>query len=271
MNRFSRPLLAAALALAAAALAMLIGPAPAFAGAVELRSDIVAPNGRVTLGDLFADAGAAGAVVVATGGAPGGSLVLDTRQVQALAASHGLAWSNERGLNRLIARVETGAAPGLSASGGPAARRRDAEVLTYARDFTAGEIVQPEDIVWATPSGFGSPIDAPRDARAVIGQSARRPLRAGTAVSMADLGAAKVIRKDDVVQVAYASGGIKLVLQGRAMSGAALGELVDIQNPASKKTIQAVASGPDEAVVGPEAERIKSANAGNPRLFASLN
>ena len=63
----------------------------------------------------------------------------------------------------------------------------------------------------------------------------------------------------------------KLVLQGRALGGAAIGEVVDILNPASKKVIQAVASGPDEAVVGPEAERIKSAGPANSRLFASLN
>lgn len=264
MTRVTHRALFALLAIAVAALALLLGPRPAFALAVELRSDIAAPDGRVTLGDIFDDAGAAGAVVVATGGSPGGSLVIDARRVQAVAAANGLEWSNARGLNRLIARVEAG--PAL-----PAGRRRASEVLTYARDFTAGEIVQPEDIVWAAPSGLGVPFDAPRDAGAVIGQAARRPLRAGTAVQLSDLGAAKVIKKDEMVQVAYAAGGIKLVLQGKALSSAAIGEVVDILNPSSKKTIQAVASGPDEAVVGPGAELIKTAGAANPKLFASLN
>ncbi len=104
----------------------------------------------------------------------------------------------------------------------------------------------------------------------MVGQAARRPLRAGTAVSLADLSAPKVIKKDEMVQVAYAAGGIKLVLQGKALTGAAVGEVVDILNPVSKKTIQAVATGPGEAVVGPEAERAKAAAIGNPKLYASL-
>ena len=60
------------------------------------------------------------------------------------------------------------------------------------------------------------------------------------------------------------------MLQGKALTGAALGEAVDILNPASRKIIQAIASGPDEAVVGPSAEQVKFA-AANPKLFASLN
>ena len=263
MIQAHRPGFLTIIALATLTLGLLLGPRPAFAVAVDLRADIAAPNGRLTLGDVFEDAGAAGGVVVATGGQTGGSLVLDARRVQALAAAHGLDWANARGLNRLIARVDTDSAP-------QAGRRRAVEVLTYARDFTAGEIVEAEDIVWAPPSGFGSPFDAPRDARAVVGQAARRPLRAGTAVSLADLSAPKVIKKDEMVQVAYAAGGIKLVLQGKALTGAAVGEVVDILNPVSKKTIQAVATGPGEAVVGPEAERAKAAAIGNPKLYASL-
>jgi len=264
MSRTLRPAVIAVLASALAALALIAGPTPARATPVDLRSDIAAPNGRLTLGDIFDDAGAEGGVVVASGGQPGGSLIMEARQVQAIAAAHGLEWDNARGMGRLVARVTS--APVRQ---GP--RARTEEVLTYARDFSAGEIVEAEDIVWAPPSGFGSPIDAPRDARSVIGKAARRPLRAGTAVSQGDLSAPKVIKKDEMVTVAFAADGIKLVLQGKALSGAAIGEVVDILNPASKKVIQAVASGPDQAVVGPEAERLKAAAASNPRLFASLN
>ena len=261
MSRKLSPLLAAA-----AIAASLLGPGVALASPVALRADIAAPGGRLTLGDVFNGAGDAAAVVVASGGQPGGSLIVDARQVQGLAAAHGLEWDNARGVGRLIARVTSNAS--ASAAG---RRSRSEEVLTYARDFTAGEIVEAEDIVWAPPSGFGTPIDAPRDARGVIGLAARRPLRAGTAVSLADVTQPKVIKKDEMVSVAFAADGIKLVLQGKALGAAAVGEAVDILNPASKKVIQAVAVGPDQAVVGPEAERIKSAGQSNSKLFASLN
>ena len=273
MIRTSHRALFAVLAVAVLTLALLLGPRPAHAVTVDLRPDITAPDGNLTLGDLFENAGPASAVVVATGGRDGGSLVLSALYLQKLAADNGLEWGNARKLNRLIARVEPSAGSRSSNGGGAAGDRRavvTSEVLVYSRDFAAGEVVGPEDIVWATPSGYGTPLDAPRDSRRVIGQAVRRPIRAGAAVSLADLASPKLIHKDDVVQVAYAAGGIKLVLQGKAMASAALGETVDIQNPSSKKIIQAVAVGPDEAVVGPEAERAKGAIS-NPRLFASLN
>ena len=273
MIRTSHRALFAILALATLTLALLLGPGRAHAVTVNLRADITAPDGNLTLGDLFENAGAAAAVVVATGGQNGGSLVLNANSLQRLAADHGLEWANARNFNRLIARVEptggrTGGAPVVAVSG----RRATVtgEALVYARDFTAGDIVGAEDIVWATPTGYGTPIDTPRDSRRVIGQAVRRPIRAGAAVSLADLAAPKVIKRDDVVQVAYAAGGIRLVLQGKAMASAAMGETIDILNPSSKKIIQAVAVGPDEAVVGPEAERAKAITS-DPRLFASLN
>ncbi len=278
MTRFSRPALLAALAVVALALGLLAGPQPAHATPVELRGEVVAPGGDVTLGDLFENAGAAADVVVANGGPDGGSLVLSARHVQELAAANGLEWANSRNMNRLIARVEPvavrgGAARtiriGSSVSLGGQRVVVTGQILVYSRDLNAGEIVGPQDIVWSVPSGFGTPLDAARDSRSVIGQAVRRPLRAGSAVSMADLASPKMIKKDEMVQVAYSAGGIRLVLQGKAMSTAGLGEAVDILNPASKKVFQAVAVGLDQAVVGPDADRIRSSPPAS-QLYASL-
>jgi len=43
------------------------------------------------------------------------------------------------------------------------------------------------------------------------------------------------------------------------MAAAAVGETLNVQNPASKKIIQAVAVGPGQAVVGPAASGAKAA------------
>ena len=108
MIRTAHRALFAILAVAVLALGLLLGPAPAHAA--TLRADITAPDGNLTLGDLFEDAGAASAVVVATGGHDGGSLVLSALYPQKLAAENGLAWDNPRKFNRLIARVQPVAA-----------------------------------------------------------------------------------------------------------------------------------------------------------------
>lgn len=248
-----------AVLIGAALAALVLGPAAA--GPVALKPEVGSSDGKVTLGDLFDGAGAA-ANVLAAQGRPGAALVLDAGRLQALARANGLHWANETGLRRVV--VGAGPAAPSAAAG---VQRGAAEVLTYTRNLTAGEIVQPEDLAWGKVVAAAP--DAASDPDAVIGKAAKRPLRAGAQAVMRDLAAPQVIRKDEMVQVVYAQGGVTLQLQAKALGGAAAGETFDAQNPASRKVIQAVAVGPGRAVVGPAADRLKAASV-NPALMAAL-
>jgi flagella basal body P-ring formation protein FlgA len=250
------------------AVLLLLLASPALANqSVDLRPDAAAHGGLVSLGDLFDDAGVAGQVVLAAGVSPGRQTVLDAGRVQAIAAAHGLDWTNPQGLKVIIVTAGSEA----SARRAPAAAapaRRDA-VLTWARDLQPGEVVQGEDLAWSR-SAATIPVTAPREPREVVGQAVRRPLHAGDAVSRTDVAPAQVIRKDDEVQVVYQADGMKLALQGKALGAAAIGQSVGVLNPASKKVIEAVASGPGQALVGPEADRLKAEARADPSLYASL-
>ena len=161
----------------AAALAALLIATPALAGqAVTLRAETLDSDGRVTLGDLFDGAGSAAALLVATRVGP--SVVLDAGQVQTAARRAGLDWDNAQGLRRII--VRQGASAGLA--GAP---RGNVEVLAYARSLATGDIVQPEDLVWIKVAA--APSDAAGDAEALIGMTARRPLREGAAAGLRDV------------------------------------------------------------------------------------
>jgi len=235
----------------AAALAAAAGPALA-GRAVALRADTESAGALVTLGDLFDGAGAAGRVPVAQRTAS--VLVLNARTVQLAAARAGLDWANAEGLSTIVVR---GGAPGAQAGAARAAPSENAEVLTYARSLMAGEIVRPEDLVWGKAAL--APADAPSDAEAVIGLAAKRPLRAGAAVAMRDVGSAQVVKTGETITVTFAADGIMLTLQAKAMAAAGVGELINVQNTASKKIVQAVVSGPGQAVVGPAADSLKAA------------
>ncbi|MDO9474251.1 MAG: flagellar basal body P-ring formation chaperone FlgA [Caulobacter sp.] len=224
-----------------------LAASPALAGQVTLKADVADSDGRVTLGDLFDGAGAAGDYVIATRTGP--TVVLDAAAVRVFARRAGLDWSNPNGLRRIVVR-------GGAAASAPAGRG-NVEVLTWARSLNAGEIVQPQDLMWG--KALGAPSDAPRDADAVIGMAARRPLREGATVSQRDVTAQQVIRAGEMVLITWSSGGITLSLQGKAMSAAAVGQTFNVQNPASKKLIEAVATAPGQAVTGPEAQRLKAA------------
>jgi flagellar basal body P-ring formation protein FlgA len=76
----------------------------------------------------------------------------------------------------------------------------------------------------------------------------------------------QVIRPGDVVDLAWSDGQITLTVQTKAMNAAAEGQWVRLQNPSSKKVIEAMAIGPGQAAVGPAARRT-AANTAN--LYAS--
>jgi flagella basal body P-ring formation protein FlgA len=232
-------------------LAMFLAAAgPALAGQpVTLKADTVDTDGMVTLGDLFDRAGAASRVPVAA--RPSAAVVLDAAAVQALARRAGLDWGNAEGVRRIV--VRGGVSIGAIAAGLP---RGNVDVLAYARNLAAGEVVQPADIIWAKAAA--APADSPSDPEAVIGMAAKRALRAGATVSARDVGAAQVIKAGEIITVVYESDGVALSLQGKAMGPAGVGETISVQNTTSKKFIQAVVTGPGQAAVGPAAEGMKT-------------
>ena len=257
-----------ALALAAAQLIVCVATATAaMAGTpVTLRPD-PASGPSITLGDLFTDAAPAAAHVVVGNGAPAGlNAVLDAGEVQQIAHMNGLDWANPTGIRRIIVH---GGLVAAEAPRPPAASEKMVDVLTYARSLTAGEVVQPGDLTYAKIPAFQAPQDLPRDAAEIIGKAARRPLKSGTAVASLDVTAAQVIKRDDMIAVAFHAEGMVLTLQGKALGGAAIGETLNVMNLTSKKVIQAVAVGPDQAVVGPEAEEIKSAGVPSALQYAA--
>ncbi|MGR4863496.1 flagellar basal body P-ring formation chaperone FlgA [Caulobacter sp. LARHSG274] len=236
----------------ALSLAALLVATPALAGqAVSLRSDTTDGDGRITLGELFDGAGAASDVVI--GLRVGPSAVLDAAQVQVAARRAGLDWSNPNGVRRIIVR---GGSDSALAGAQPGALRGNVEVLAYARSLAAGEIVQPEDLVWIKAAA--GPADAPNDADALIGMSAKRPLRQGSAASLRDVSTPQVIKAGDIVAVTYEDAGVALTLQGKAMAAGAVGESLMVQNTASKKIIETVVTGPGSTAVGPQAMRLKA-------------
>ncbi|MGN6064472.1 MULTISPECIES: flagellar basal body P-ring formation chaperone FlgA [Brevundimonas] len=246
--------------------------APALAGPVNLLSDPVDDDGRITLGELFDDAGAASNVVV--GRRAGATAVLEASQVQIAARRAGLEWSNPTGLRRIVVReggaLSAGALP-AEASARPAAASVSAragtsvEVLTYARSLAAGDVIQPEDVVWASVQSHLAPAGGPQDAEAVIGLQAKRALRAGSPVGPRDLASPQVIARNDMVEVAYISDGVELTVTGKATRNASAGEAVPILNVQSNRTIDAVAVAPGRAVAGPAAQIARR----NPQQFAA--
>jgi len=130
-------------------------------------------------------------------------------------------------------------------------------------------IASRNGLQWANPNGLR---------RVVVREASLAPATGGNAVTAATAGppaltrpaptvvaplqrqarAARVIARNDMIEVAYAVGGVTLTVTGRATRDAAAGENVPILNVASGRTIDAVAIGPGRAITGPEAQAARA-------------
>ncbi|MEI7933328.1 MAG: flagellar basal body P-ring formation chaperone FlgA [Alphaproteobacteria bacterium] len=144
---------------------------------------------------------------------------------------------------------------------------KSVEVLTWSHSLEAGDIVQADDLTWSSVPR--APDGAAADADDLIGKAAKRPLRTGAVASRRDVSLPQVIKKDDLVYVTYSAGGVTLEMKGKAKGPAALGDNVDVVNTVSGKIIQAIASGPGRALVGPEGQALRATALTDPSRLAS--
>ncbi len=245
-------------------LCLVLAAAPTCAMADNMLVLKAAPSdgdGRITIGDVFDYADGASDVVL--GVRSGATAVLDAAQVQAIARQNGFYWTNPKGLRRIIvAQGADSSAPApaqqtvKTASKAPAGKT--AEALVFTRSLNTGDVVQPSDLSYQPVQAHlaGANV-SPQD---IIGKSARYPLREGAVVRAADLSNPVVVKKSQSVKVVWSVGGINLSMTGLAQKDGAAGDVIQVLNPTSKKTVDAVITGPGTAAAGPAALQMRAAN-----------
>ena len=251
--------------MAGAIIAALI-MAPSFACAqsatLVLKSAVSDADGRITIGDVFDNAGATADVVLGT--RTGATTILDAAAVQTIAARNGATWANPRGLRRIIVSAgpdgdsETTPDSAVIADtpANPAAPAGNISVLTFVHAMNSGDIVQPEDLTYRQVAATSG--NVPNDVQQVIGKTVRFPIREGAIIHTGDLTSPTVVKRAETVSVTWTQNGLSLTMSGTATKDAAIGDLIQVQNPASKKMIDAVITGPGEAVAGQAADRMRS-------------
>lgn len=97
--------------------------------------------------------------------------------------------------------------------------------------------------------------DNPQGLRRIIVNAGQAQTQRTTEISRS-----VAIRRSEQVRVTWTAGSLSLSMTGIAQKDAAVGDVLSIQNPQSKKLIEAVVTGPGTAVAGSEAARLRNAS-----------
>lgn len=113
----------------------------------------------------------------------------------------------------------------------------------------AGQVISRDDVEWLqVPANRygGGYVDRFDD---LIGQAPRRPLAAGMPIRTADIGKPEVIAKNGLVTMVAQGPGMTITTTGRAMEAGSLGDVIQVMNVQSKKTVQATVTGMNQVLV----------------------
>lgn len=124
-----------------------------------------------------------------------------------------------------------------------------AQVVTLARPVARGETVRAGDIVIERRARSEIAADAVVRPEAAVGLAARRALRADQVLRPADLMKPDFVTRNEMVTILFESGGIRLSARGKALDAGAEGDTVNVLNPQSKRTLQAIVEAPGLVVV----------------------
>ena len=112
-------------------------------------------------------------------------------------------------------------------------------VPVIARYMQPGEKILEEDLNYKLIRVSKIGRNTLTDANDIIGKSPRRTVRPGTLLTLNNLGDPVTVHKGKLVSVIFKKGGISLAVTGRALEPGAEGDIIRIENIASRKVIQA--------------------------------
>jgi len=147
---------------------------------------------------------------------------------------------------------ESGTAPTKLRFTGSAVETVEAAVL--ARGIERNEVLKSSDVmIERRPKAEVGSDPATRDR--AVGMQARRPLRAGQAVRVADLAKPDLVQRDQNVTLIYETPGLYLTVRGKALENGTEGDVVNVMNLQSKRTISGTVTGRGQVSITAAAPR----------------
>jgi flagellar basal body P-ring formation protein FlgA len=130
------------------------------------------------------------------------------------------------------------------------------EAVVPMRTLAAGEVLKPADLVLVRRPKAEFAANVLTSPTQAAGLGAKRALRAGQVLRDGDLQRPELVTRNDTVTITFEVPGIVLTMRGQALESGALGDLVNVLNIQSKRTIQATVIGHGRVSVGVASARL---------------
>jgi flagella basal body P-ring formation protein FlgA len=141
---------------------------------------------------------------------------------------------------------ENGSAPTKLRFTGTAIETVEAAVLT--RNVERTDLLKSSDIVIERRPKLEIGGDA-ATRESALGMQMRRPMRAGQALKVADLVKPDLVQRDQGVSVIYQTAGLYLTTRGKALDNGTEGDVVNVINLQSKRTVTGIVTGRGQVTI----------------------
>jgi flagella basal body P-ring formation protein FlgA len=119
-----------------------------------------------------------------------------------------------------------------------------AEAVITLRAIAAGEVLKSSDLmVERRPKAEAMAIED------VVGFVAKHPLTPGQVIRAGDVMKQELVARNETVTITYQVPGLTLSVHGKALEPGAKGDVINVLNIQSKRTIQATVNGPSRVTV----------------------
>jgi flagellar basal body P-ring formation protein FlgA len=119
-----------------------------------------------------------------------------------------------------------------------------APVVILTRPVGRGETIRASDLIVEQRPKAEVASDTVSGPDEIAGMAARQALRAGPPLRRADLVKPDMVKRDEPVTLIYEVPGIILTIRGKAIESGAEGDLINVLNIQSKRTVQGIVTGP---------------------------
>lgn len=128
-----------------------------------------------------------------------------------------------------------------------AASPASADTIVAARTIRAQELLGPADLRLENGNVEGA-FDRLAD---VVGQESRVAIYAGRPIRFNEVGPPAIVKRNQIVTLAYLAHGLTIATEGRALGRAGVGDRLRVMNLTSKTTVTGVVRSNGTVIVGP--------------------